>query len=110
MRQFLGEFTRGPFHGHPNYMEKAGDETELHEHRYDHLVCCAKPIRVQGTLQDGTPYDETYPPLSFPVIAANVRHKIIAVEDDTTFVCLFSTWQPDENGAPMYATDPKVAP
>lgn len=108
MRQHSESATRGGFHWHVNWLPEIGDACDLHAHAYDHLVVCDKPLRIRGTLQNGTPYDIVAEPWSFPVIAAGVQHEIIAVEPATRFRCLFACWQPGPDGVPMWMADPKV--
>jgi len=102
MRIYDGDITLGEFHGHPNYMEKAGDETDLHFHDYDHLVIPFGKIEVWAKLPNG---EERIVPMTraeFRLIRAGVQHRIRALEDNVFFVCLFARWGPDG-----YRADPK---
>lgn len=102
-RELLQSITRGGFHWHDNWLPNVGDACDLHAHRYDHLVVCNKPLRIEA---DGQVIEaEAW---AMPVIAAGVRHRIIAVVPKTRFRCLFSCWQPGPDGVPMWLADPKA--
>lgn len=97
----LEEFKRGPFFGFPNLLERVGDKTVLHAHRWDHILFATKSVRVRSPLKD-----TVFQPFEFPVIIAGVEHEIEAVEPDTEFACIFALWQPDENGIPFWVDHP----
>jgi hypothetical protein len=103
VRQHLESRTRGGFHWHDNHLPDVGDACDLHAHAYDHLVVCDRPLRIEA---DGAAIE--VPAWSFPVIAAGVAHRIVAVEPNTRFRCLFACWQPGPDGVPMWLADPKV--
>jgi len=70
-----------------NYLEKVGDSVGGHIHYFDHVSLLAKgSISVEI---DGQGVYEFVAP-TFIVIRKNHRHKITALEDDTSWYCVFA--------------------
>ena len=71
-----------------NYLEKTGDSVSGHIHYFDHVSLLAKgSVSVEI---DGKGVHEFSAP-TFIVIRKNHKHKITALEDDTSWYCVFAT-------------------
>lgn len=70
-----------------NYMEKAGDKVGGHIHHFDHVSLLAKGS-VEVRVDDFPPVRFTAP--TFIVIRKDRRHEITALEDDTSWYCVFA--------------------
>lgn len=75
-----------------NYLEKAGDKVGGHIHFFDHVSLLAKGS-VEVTI-DGTNPQVFHAP-TFIVIRKNHRHEITALEDDTSWYCVFAAREID---------------
>ena len=77
-----------------NYMEKSGDTVGGHVHFFDHVSLLAKgSVSVQ--IDDKDPVVFHAP--TFIVIRKNRRHQITALEDDTSWYCVFAARDLDGN-------------
>lgn len=77
-----------------HYMPEAGMEIDMHEHDHDHaslLVSGAVDVNIEGQ-----PVKRFIAP-TFIVIRANMKHKIVAVEDNTIWYCVFALRDIDGN-------------
>jgi hypothetical protein len=84
-----------------NYLEKAGDKVGGHIHHFDHVSLLAKgsvEVRIDGK----EPHTFTAP--TFIVIRKNHRHEITALEDDTSWYCVFAARDIDGNVADIVDT------
>jgi hypothetical protein len=79
-----------------NYLEKAGDKVGGHIHYFDHVSLLAKGS-VEVLLDGENPQRFTAP--TFIVIRKNHRHQITALEDDTSWYCVFAARDIDGNVA-----------
>lgn len=70
-----------------NYLEKAGDTAGGHAHFFDHVSLLAKGSI--GVTLNGSDYHEFHAP-TFIVIRKNNIHNITALEDDTSWYCVFA--------------------
>lgn len=70
-----------------NYLEKAGDEVGGHVHYFDHVSLLAKGS-VSVSIDGEEPHAFHAP--TFIVIRKQHRHKITALEDDTSWYCVFA--------------------
>lgn len=70
-----------------NYMEKAGDKVGGHAHYFDHVSLLAKGS-VEVSIDGKDPCIFHAP--TFIVIRKNHRHEIKALEDDTSWYCVFA--------------------
>lgn len=77
-----------------NYLEKAGDTVGGHLHYFDHVSLLAKGS-VEVSI-DGKDPHVFYAP-TFIVIRKNHRHEIKALEDDTSWYCVFAARDIDGN-------------
>jgi hypothetical protein len=71
-----------------NYLELAGDKVGGHIHYFDHVSLLAKGS-VEVFIDGKDPHKFTAP--TFIVIRKNHRHEIVALEDDTSWYCVFAT-------------------
>ena len=77
-----------------NYLEKAGDKVGGHVHYFDHVSLLAKgsvEVRIDGR----EPHVFHAP--TFIVIRKQHRHEITALEDDTSWYCVFAARDIDGN-------------
>ena len=77
-----------------NYLEKAGDKVGGHIHYFDHVSLLAKgsvEVRIDGQ----EPHVFHAP--TFIVIRKQHRHEITALEDDTSWYCVFAVRDIDGN-------------
>ena len=82
-----------------NYLGKAGDTAGGHLHYHDHVSLLVKgSVSVQvGDL----PAKEFVAP-TYIVIKKNYKHKIVALEDETVFYCLYAMRDIDGNVVDIY--------
>lgn len=77
-----------------NYLEKTGDKVGGHVHYFDHVSLLAKgsvEVRIDGR----EPHVFHAP--TFIVIRKQHRHEITALEDDTSWYCVFAARDIDGN-------------
>jgi len=77
-----------------NYLEKAGDKVGGHIHYFDHVSLLAKgsvEVRIDGQ------EPHTFHAPTFIVIRKQHRHEITALEDDTSWYCVFAVRDIDGN-------------
>lgn len=77
-----------------NYLEKAGDTVGGHLHYFDHVSLLAKGS-VEVSIDGKDPHVFHAP--TFIVIRKNHRHEIKALEDDTSWYCVFAARDIDGN-------------
>lgn len=90
------EVLAGPVLLRPTTLEKTCDSHVGHEHNYDHttlvlsgrLRVLYRYVQPDGTEVEGETDD--LGPGEHVVVLAKVRHTLKALEDDTTYVCIFS--------------------
>lgn len=70
-----------------NWLVQAGDTAGGHTHYHDHVSLLVKGS-VEITVNDGEPKQFHAP--TYIVIKKQHRHKIVALEDDTIFYCVFA--------------------
>jgi hypothetical protein len=77
-----------------NYLEKTGDQVGGHVHYFDHVSLLAKGS-VEVCIDGQQPYIFHAP--TFIVIRKHHRHRITALEDDTSWYCVFAARDIDGN-------------
>lgn len=114
MRHLETSAERGPFHLHRNRLDNPGDSTELHFHRWAHIVQSGFPLIIRWieqatgkSIEQRCEVDPQLRTIDPPVLFAGVKHTVEAIEPNTVFTCTFSLWQPDEDGVPFRVGDPK---
>lgn len=89
-----------------NYMELAGDKVGGHIHYFDHVSLLAKgsvEVKIEG-------YEpRVFSAPTFIVIKKNNRHEITALEDDTSWYCVFAAREIDGN-VQDFVSDPQSFP
>lgn len=70
-----------------NRLERSGDTAGGHTHFHDHVSLLVKGS-VAITVGDAPP--KTFVAPTFVIIKKERRHKIVALEDDTVFYCLYA--------------------
>ena len=88
-----------------NYLEKAGDAVGGHLHYFDHVSLLAKGS-VEVSIDGKNPHVFNAP--TFIVIRKNHRHEITALEDDTSWYCVFAVR--DIDGSVADIVDPLNEP
>jgi hypothetical protein len=89
----------------PQPMEKAGDKIGGHTHYFDHVGFLAAGS-VQVTVEGHEPKTFTAP--RFVVIRKHTRHSIVALEDNTSWYCVFAVR--DIDGETQEIVDGEVDP
>lgn len=82
-----------------NYMQKAGDVVGGHMHHHDHVSLLTNGS-VEITIDDNPPKRFSSP--TFIVIKKEHRHRIVALEDNTVFYCVFAVRDVDGNLTDIY--------
>lgn len=82
-----------------NWLIKAGDTAGGHAHYHDHVSLLVRGS-VEVTVNDGEPKTFTAP--TYIVIKKQHRHRIVALEDDTVFYCVFAMRDIDGNVVDIY--------
>jgi len=83
-----------------NVLAKAGDVTQGHKHRFDHVsLLCKGKVRV--TVADYPPKEFTAP--TFIIIKKEYEHHFEALEDDSVWYCVFALRDIDGNVADIYS-------
>ena len=70
-----------------NYLGKAGDTNGGHAHTHDHISLLTAGS-VEVSINEGEPKVFTAP--TFIIIKKGLRHKIVALEDKTSYFCVFA--------------------
>jgi len=70
-----------------NYLGKRGDTNGGHAHTHDHISLLTAGS-VEITVSEGEPKVFTAP--TFIIIKKGLRHKIVALEDKTSYFCVFA--------------------
>lgn len=68
-------------------LERKGDKSLGHKHFFDHVTLLTKG-KVEVTVEGKEPKQFTAP--TFIVIKKEQEHKIVALEDDTIYYCVFA--------------------
>lgn len=70
-----------------NHLEKEGDFYKGHEHKFDHVTLLSKgSVRVEV---EGKPPKVFVAP-TFIIMRKELQHKMVSVEDDTVYYCIFA--------------------
>jgi hypothetical protein len=70
-----------------HYLELTGDTNGGHAHTHDHITLLTTGS-VQVSVNDGEPKVFTAP--TFIIIKKGLRHKLVALEDNTNYFCVFA--------------------
>jgi len=85
------EFVSGNIFVRPNALLSKGHVTHGHQHTFDHTtIVFMGSVHVKLVKEDGTVVEETFKAPSHFLVRANISHEITALEDDTTYWCVFS--------------------
>jgi len=68
-------------------LERKGDKAPGHKHFFDHVTLLTKG-KVEVTVEGKEPKQFTAP--TFIIIKKEQEHKIVALEDDTIYYCVFA--------------------
>lgn len=74
----------------PNVMKKKGDVLAGHTHTFDHVTFVAKGAIGVSVEIDGQTVQRRVKAGSGVLIKADREHTIIALQDDTRFVCIYA--------------------
>lgn len=99
------EFTCGNMFVRPNFLRKKGWMCGNHTHNFDHMTLVMRgSVHITATFPDGKVIEKDfYAPNSegwteesdsWFLVKAEVKHQIIALEDDTVFYCCYSHRDP----------------
>lgn len=85
------EWESGNIYIRPNVMEKAGEVIHGHAHRFDHTsIVFTGAVRVKAKLLDGRTIEQDFTAPAHFLVLAGVEHEITALEDGTTFWCVYA--------------------
>lgn len=85
------EFFCGNIFIRPNYLAKKGVLVGDHTHNFDHTTFVTKgSVHVKAKHPDGTVIERQYKAGEWFLVKAEVRHEIMALENDTAFACIYS--------------------
>lgn len=91
MRRKLPEWICGNLFLRPNYLEKAGDKVDGHTHNFDHMtVVWEGRVKVNAVFPDGRTMTQEFGRSEHFLVKAEVAHEIIALEDNTMFMCIYA--------------------
>jgi hypothetical protein len=85
-----------------NLLEKAGDSTQGHYHKFDHVSLLATG-KVQVEVDGYPPKEFTAP--TFIVIKKEYSHKFTALADNTIWYCVFALRDEDGDVTDIYGED-----
>lgn len=86
----------------PNTLEKAGDVTQGHGHKFDHTTIVFKgAIRVKAKLPSGE-IERDFKAPAHCLIRAGVEHEITALQDNTVYWCVYSHTTPQGEISQVY--------
>lgn len=87
----IEEFVSGNIFIRPNALLSKGHITHGHRHKFDHTtIVFMGSVHVKTTEEDGTVIEKDFKAPSYLLIRAGVEHELTALEDDTTYWCVFS--------------------
>lgn len=87
----VDEFVSGNIFIRPNALLAKGHVTHGHRHTFDHTsIVFTGSVHVKMLGDDGVVMEKEFKAPSYFLVKANVEHEITALEDDTTYWCVFS--------------------
>lgn len=99
------EWASGNIYIRPNVLPKTGDKINGHKHNFDHTsIVFTGSVHVRGVCPDGRVIEQDFHAPSHFLVLKDVEHEITALEDGTTFWCVYSHRSPqgdvvqDHNG------------
>lgn len=81
-------------------LEKAGDEVDTHEHEFDHVSLLTQG-KARVEIEGFEPKEFVAP--TFIIIKKQHKHKIIAVEDNVNWYCVFALRDLDGEVVDLYS-------
>jgi hypothetical protein len=97
LREELGYF--GNIWVRQNLLERTGDTAGGHAHYHDHVTLLTSGA-VEVTVEGHDP--KVFHAPTFIVIRKEHRHKIVALEDNTNYYCVFALRDVDGNVTEIY--------
>ncbi len=90
------EFVSGNIFIRPNSLLPKGFVVDGHKHTFDHTtILFSGSVHVKKIDEDGTVTEKEFKAPSHFLIKAGVEHQITALQDDTTYWCVFSIRKED---------------
>lgn len=72
-----------------------GERVDGHKHNFDHTtIVFSGGVHVKATLPDGTVKEKDFSAPAHFLVRKEVEHEITAIDDDTTFWCVYSHTNP----------------
>jgi len=91
----LPEWVSGNVYIRPNDLPRKGDKVDGHTHNFDHTTIVFRgSVHVKAVTPAGTVIEQDFVAPSHFLVKANVHHEIVALEDNTTFWCVYSHREP----------------
>ena len=90
---YLGhmEWISGNIFIRPNSLLPKGRIVEAHKHTFDHTtIVFTGSVHVKRTNEDNSITEEDFKAPSHFLVKAGLEHEITALEDDTTYWCVYS--------------------
>lgn len=85
------EWVSGNIFIRPNENMRKDDFVAGHKHNFDHTtIVFSGSLHVEATLPNGNTVSGTFTAPSHFLVKKDVEHKITALEDNTTFWCVYS--------------------
>lgn len=89
------EWISGNIFIRPNTLEKAGSRVQGHKHHFDHTtIVYTGAVHVRAVTPEGVVIERDFHAPAHFLVLAEVEHEITALEDGTTFWCVYSHRDP----------------
>ena len=77
-----------------NVLAARGDVTDGHGHNFDHVTFCCKGRLGVEAMVAGQTVRTVVPVGSLVLIRSEVEHRLVGLEDDTHYICLYAHRDP----------------
>lgn len=82
---------------------KTNDFTDGHKHNFDHMTYIVRgAVKIEAVLPNGSEIDVELKAGDWQLIRAHVKHKVIALEDNTLYHCIYNHRDWDGNIVDRY--------
>lgn len=89
------EFASGNIYIRPNGPLRKGDGCGDHFHNFDHTtIIFTGSVHVKAKLPDGRVMEQDFHAPGYFLVRKDVKHEIVALEDNTVFWCVYSHRNP----------------
>lgn len=103
------EWVSGNVYIRPNKLKDVGDLVQGHKHNFDHTTIVFKgAVHVTAVLPDGKKIERDFMAPSHFLVRAEVEHRIVAIQSDTEFWCVYSHHTPQGDVVQEYPGWPEA--